>query len=184
MNVEPVDAENSFPDSTGWAWARNSPFRYYKQNQFEGGISTPAIIHWPAGIQLDGGSVVREPAHLIDVLPTVADITDSEIPSAFPDRELRGVSGVSLKPLFDGAELPARDPIHLLFSTDRGLRDGDWKLVSFRGQKWELYNVANDRTELVNLADAQPQRLKADDRDMETHDTRCPSFASGRGSRR
>ena len=115
LDVEPVNADNSLPDSTGWAWARNSPFRYYKQNQFEGGISTPAIVHWPAGIHLDGGAVVREPAHLIDVLPTLADITDSRIPSSYDDRELRPVSGVSLKPLFDDAELPARPPIHLLF---------------------------------------------------------------------
>ncbi len=43
LDVEPTNAETSFSDSTGWAWARNSPFRYYKQNQFEGGISTPAI---------------------------------------------------------------------------------------------------------------------------------------------
>ena len=44
LNVEPTNGEVSLADSTGWAWARNTPFRYYKQNQFEGGISTPAIV--------------------------------------------------------------------------------------------------------------------------------------------
>jgi len=39
LNVEPTNGDISFGDSTGWAWARNSPFRYYKQNQYEGGIS-------------------------------------------------------------------------------------------------------------------------------------------------
>ncbi|MCX7006138.1 MAG: sulfatase-like hydrolase/transferase, partial [Kiritimatiellaeota bacterium] len=47
--LEPYNPESHWSDSTGWAWARNSPFRYYKQNQFEGGIATPAIFHWPAG---------------------------------------------------------------------------------------------------------------------------------------
>lgn len=38
-----------------------------------------------------------------------------------------------------------------------GLRDGDWKLVSFRGQPWELYNLAGDRTELHDLAGEHPE---------------------------
>lgn len=72
--LEPYDPQSSWKDSTGWAWARNTPFRYYKQNQFEGGIATPAIVHWPAGLKTQPGSLVHTPAHLVDVLPTVAEI--------------------------------------------------------------------------------------------------------------
>jgi arylsulfatase len=43
---------------------------------------------------------------------------------------------------------------------DRGLRDGDWKAVSFRGEAWELYNMAEDRAELHNLAETEPDRVK------------------------
>jgi arylsulfatase len=161
LDVEPTNGDVSLADSTGWAWARNSPFRYYKQNQFEGGIATPAIVHWPAGLKRQKGSIVHEPAHLIDVMPTLAEITRCEIPTTWPDRELRPVSGISLRPIFDGETLGSRPPIHLLFSTDRGLRDGDWKAVSFRREAWELYNMAKDRTELNNLADAEPKRLQA-----------------------
>jgi len=161
LNVEPTNGDISLADSTGWSWARNAPFRYYKQNQFEGGISSPAIVHWPAGLKVRKGSIVDQPAHLIDVLPTLADIAECEIPESWPGRDVRPVSGVSLKALFDGGTLDSRPPIHLLFSNDRGLRDGDWKLVSFKGEAWELYNVAKDRTELNNLAEAEPQRLKS-----------------------
>lgn len=160
LDVEPTSGDIALADSTGWSWARNSPFRYYKQNQFEGGIATPAIVHWPAGLKTDAGEIVHEPAHLIDVLPTLADISQCEIPQAWPERQLRPVSGVSLKPIFDGDSLGRRTPIHLLFSSDRGLRDGDWKAVSFRREAWELYNVAKDRTELNNLAEAEPERLQ------------------------
>lgn len=160
LDVEPTDGVTSLADSTGWAWARNSPFRYYKQNQFEGGISTPAIVHWPDGLKQPHGSIVADPAHLIDVLPTLADITGSKLPQQWPDRELRPLSGVSLKPILDGKQLGSRPPIHLLFSKDRGLRDGDWKLVSFQSQAWELYNIAADRTELNDLAASEPDRLK------------------------
>ncbi|MFN5834268.1 MAG: sulfatase-like hydrolase/transferase, partial [Akkermansiaceae bacterium] len=71
-DLEPHDPESKWTDSTGWAWARNTPFRFYKQNQFEGGIATPAIFHWPAGIKATKGSVTTSPAHLVDLLPTLA----------------------------------------------------------------------------------------------------------------
>ena len=135
-------------------------FAITSRNQFEGGIATPAIVHWPAGLKTGPGDIVHEPAHLIDVLPTLADISRCEIPQSWSDRQLRPVSGVSLKPVFDGGSLGIRTPIHLLFSDDRGLRDGDWKAVSFRREAWELYNIAKDRTELNNLAEAEPERLQ------------------------
>ncbi len=156
LDVEPTRADVSLADSTGWAWARNSPFRFYKQDQFEGGISTPAIGHWPKGLKAKQGSIVQEPAHLIDVLPTLAEIAQCEIPKTWPDRELRPISGVSLKPVLDGRTLGSRPPIHLLFGKNRGLRDGDWKAVSYRQEAWELYNMAEDRAELKNLAHAEP----------------------------
>ncbi|MEM1440937.1 MAG: sulfatase-like hydrolase/transferase, partial [Verrucomicrobiota bacterium] len=70
LNVKPTNGDVALADSTGWSWARNAPFRFYKQNQFEGGISTPGIVHWPAGLTTSPGAVVDTPVHLIDVLPT------------------------------------------------------------------------------------------------------------------
>jgi arylsulfatase len=161
LNVEPTNGDIALGDSTGWAWARNAPFRFYKQNQFEGGISTPGIIHWPAGLKTKPGSIVDTPVHLIDVLPTLADVADATIPQEHPTRLLRPVSGISLRPILEGKALKRSEPIYLQFAYDWGLRDGDWKLVGFKGQEWELYNMANDRTELSDLAKAEPERLNA-----------------------
>ncbi|MCG8602122.1 MAG: arylsulfatase [Verrucomicrobiales bacterium] len=160
ISEPPYLPTTSWSDSTGWAWARNSPFRYYKQNQFEGGITTPAIFHWPAGLQTDAGSITHEPAHLVDLLPTIAEATGSAVPSEFPDRELSPLAGTSLVPVFEGKSLADRPPIHLLFATDRGFRDGKWKLVSFRSGPWELYDMESDRTERHNLAAKYPERVK------------------------
>jgi len=157
---EPDNPETRWTDSTGWAWARNAPFRFYKQNQFEGGVATPAIVHWPAGLKTEPGSLDHTPAHLVDVLPTLAEIADAEIPESFPGRDPSPLAGVSLAPIFAGKSLENRPPIHFLFGRDRGLRDGDWKLVSFRGGPWELYHLAEARADTRNLADRHPARVK------------------------
>lgn len=160
LDAVPTNGDVAFGDSTGWAWARNTPFRYYKQNQFEGGISTPGIVHWPAGLKAEQGSIIHTPAHLIDVLPTLAELSECPIPSSYEGRSLRPVSGVSLAPLLEGKKLEKRPPIHLQFASDRGLRDGDWKAVSFRKEPWELFKVSEDRTELNDLASQHPARLR------------------------
>ena len=168
-NTEPFDPKTHWGDSTGWAWARNSPFRFYKQNQFEGGISSPAVLHWPAGLKQKPGSVISSPAHLVDVLPTFAELAGAKAPTTFPDREPTPLAGISLAPIIAGGEIKARPPIHLLFASDRGLRDGEWKLVSFQSQPWELYHMPDDRTELHDVAAQHPdivERMKKQWHDM------------------
>ncbi len=159
IGTHPYDPDTSWSDSTGWAWARNSPFRFYKQNQFEGGISTPAIMHWPAGLKAKSGSIVSSPAHLVDLLPTFAEITGTKSPETFPGRQPTPLAGISLAPILAGGEIKSRPPIHLLFGSDRGLRDGEWKIVSFQSQPWELYQMSTDRTELNDLATQHPDIL-------------------------
>jgi arylsulfatase len=141
LGTQPFDPGTRWGDSTGWTWARNAPFRFYKQNQFEGGIASPAIVHWPAGIKAKSGSVVSSPAHLVDVLPTFAELAGAMVPATFPGREPAPLAGISLAPILAGGEIKQRPPIHLLFSSDRGLRDGEWKLVSFQSHPWELYHL-------------------------------------------
>ncbi|MCF7818958.1 MAG: arylsulfatase [Kiritimatiellales bacterium] len=177
-DLEPYDPEASWSDSTGWAWARNTPFRYYKQNQFEGGISTPAIVHWPAGLKTKPGSLVDSPAHLVDVLPTLAEIGGATIPDTWPGRDLSPLAGISLVPILAGKEIKSRPPIHLLFASDRGLRDGDWKLVSFQSGPWELYKMGQDRTELHNVAAQYPEvvdRMEKQWIDMAENVLRAPA---------
>jgi len=160
QDKQPYEDGANWTDSTGWAWARNTPFRFYKQNQFEGGVATPAIMHWPAGLKTRPGAINRTPAHLVDVLPTMAALANAKIPDTFPNREPTALAGVSLAPVFAGRELPIRPPIHYLFESDRGLRDANWKIVSFRNGPWELYDLSTDRTELNDLAARHPERVK------------------------
>jgi len=158
-DLPPHDPSTKWTDSTGWAWARNSPFRFYKQNQYQGGCATPAIVHWPAGLKTKPGTIDATPAHLVDVLPTLLDLTKSKNPESFPDREPTPLAGASLAPVLAGKPLGKRPPIHYLFNQERALRDGDWKIVSFQAGPWELYNLAEDPTELDDLAARHPDRV-------------------------
>lgn len=159
MNGEPYSPDTRWGDSTGWSWARNTPFRLYKQNQHEGGVATPGIIHWPAGLKTEPGSITREAVHLVDILPTIAEVSDSTIATAWPDRELRPIAGESFMPLLEGETWSREQAIYFIFASDRGLRQGPWKLASFRSNPWELYNLDDDRTELNDLAAKHPDIL-------------------------
>jgi len=91
--------------SAGSAWSclSNTPFRMYKHFNHEGGNSSPLIAHWPAGIkQVDRW--VRSPVHLIDIMPTVCSVTGAKYPEEFNGNSIMPVEGISLKPLFEGAE--------------------------------------------------------------------------------
>ncbi|MCX7014255.1 MAG: arylsulfatase, partial [Candidatus Sumerlaeota bacterium] len=67
----------------GWANASNTPFRKFKVFVHEGGISTPLIAHWPAGIQTPQGAITDTPAYLIDIMPTMVELSGAAYPTYF-----------------------------------------------------------------------------------------------------
>jgi len=157
----PWDPTSYWTYDASWAHAGNTPFRLYKQNQHEGGISSPLVVHWPAGLKTKGGSTTDQPGHLVDFMATCVDLSGAEYPSNIGDRKVDPLQGKSLKPIFAGGEREPHEQLYFHFGTDRALRAGPWKLVSAKQGKWELYNLDNDRTELNDLADKQPERVQA-----------------------
>lgn len=55
-----------------WSNVANTPFRYWKTEPYEGGICTPLIAHWPAGITAPRGSITDQAGHVIDFMATFA----------------------------------------------------------------------------------------------------------------
>lgn len=159
--LEPWDPKSYWTYDASWAWAGNTPFRLYKQNQHEGGISSPLVAHWPAGLTAEAGSVTDQPGHLIDFMATFIDLADATYPEKVGEREIDPLQGLSLVPIFKGETREPHESIYFHFSTDRALRQGDWKLVSAKLGKWELYNMAEDRTEMNDLAEKYPEKVDA-----------------------
>lgn len=158
--LKPWDPDSYWCYDVGWAHAGNTPFRWYKQNQHEGGISSPLIAHWPAGLTAPKGSISSQPGHLIDLLATCIDVSGSAYPHEFKGKATTPIQGKSLLPILKGKQREGHDWLYFQFSNNRAIRRGDWKAVSARGGKWELYNIAEDRTELTDLAAHKPELTK------------------------
>jgi arylsulfatase len=160
--------------SYGRAWANlsNTPFREYKHWVHEGGISTPFIVHWPAGLQDAAGGLCTVPSQLVDVLPTIAEAAGAAYPSHRGGRPIPPVEGRSLLPVLRGDANPERD----LFWEHEGnsaVRRGRWKLVRKHRHPWELYDIEADRTELRNLAPEHPELVTDLERAYEAWADRC-----------
>ncbi len=149
----------------GWANVSNTPFRGYKHDGYEGGISTPFIVHWPAGVaEAQIGGVVHEPTHLIDIMPTVLQAAGGDYPATYSGQPIQPMEGKSLLPLLAGQSIEREAPLGFEHHGNLALRDGRWKIVSAyrRDQptKWELYDMDADRTELHDLASQHPEKLE------------------------
>jgi arylsulfatase len=141
-----------------WATLANTPFWRYKHFTHEGGISTPFIAHWPAGIPKErSGKLEHQPGHLIDVMATVVDITGAIYPKDFQGHAVQPMEGVSLVPAFAGQPLNRQQPIFFEHEGNRAVRAGKWKLVLKHRGPWELYDMEADRTERRNLIDDEPE---------------------------
>ena len=139
---------------SAWANACNTPWRLYKHYNHEGGISTPLIAHWPAGIQRHN-ALVHQPGHIIDLMPTCVELAGASYPGAMPPME-----GRSLAPAFSGRTI-RRDALYWEHEGNRAIRIGKWKAVAVEpAGTWELYDLERDRTELHNLAAARPRQLR------------------------
>ncbi|WP_339742685.1 arylsulfatase [uncultured Rubinisphaera sp.] len=150
--------------SYGSAWANlgNTPFRLYKHFTHEGGISTPMIAHWPEGIKKNS-NWVREPAHVMDIMPTLIEVAGATYPQSLDGNQITPVEGTNLLPAMNGEQLPER-AIGFDHQAAHAFRKGDWKAVYAKRMphelKWELYNLAEDRCEMNNLAEVYPVRLQ------------------------
>ncbi|MGV3661206.1 MAG: arylsulfatase [Prosthecobacter sp.] len=144
-----------------WANVSNTPHREYKHFVHEGGISTPLIAHWPAGIPAERqGQIASEPGHLIDIMATCADVAGATYPQEANGKAIQPMEGTSLVPMLKGQEI-AKRLLYWEHEGNRALRDGPWKLVAKGGGKpWELYNIDEDRAEQHDRAASESARLE------------------------
>ena len=143
----------------GWSSASNTPFRRHKTWVHEGGIATPLIAHWPAGIAARG-ELRHSPTHLIDVVPTVLELAGAKIPAEIKGFPVPPSPGRSFAAALKKDVTVAHDFLWWEHEGNRALRAGDWKIVALAKGDWELYNLAVDRGESANLAAEHPAKVR------------------------
>ena len=140
-----------------WATLQNTPFRYFKHFVGEGGISTPLVVHWPNGIDRSrNGSYVKEMGHLVDVMPTLLEVTGVQYPKTYKGQELVPLQGQSFAPTFRMTSWNRSGPLFFEHEGNRAIRSGQWKLVQNWGQQWCLYDMTTDRSETRDIAASRP----------------------------
>jgi arylsulfatase len=156
---DPTQPDSRWLCGAGWAYAQCTPFYRYKRYNHEGGISTPLIAHWPAGI-VAKGELRNQMSHLIDVMPTVVELGGATYPEQYKGHQILPMEGTSLVPTFGNKPLD-REVLYWEHMRNAAMRVGDMKLVREGGNgAWELYDMAKDRTEQNNLARKHPEQVQ------------------------
>jgi arylsulfatase len=141
-----------------WANVSDTPFLLYKHFTHEGGIASPFIVRWPAGIKRPG-TISRQIAHVTDIMATAVELSGADYPKTFRDRPIQPLEGQSLLPILLDKRHDRSQPIFWEHEGNRAVRQGAWKLVARQKESWELYDTESDRTELHNLAASHADKV-------------------------
>ncbi len=148
--------------------------RGLKGEVYDGGIRVPGIVYWQG--KIEGGQINETPAGLIDVLPTLAEACNFELPN---DRK---IDGTSLVPLFTNKQLERKTPLMWFFYRaypEISMRIGDYILIgnaldsvprthptadldmdfikNIQLKEFELYSVKNDPGQQNNLVESESE---------------------------
>ena len=167
----------------GWAQAANTPFKFWKSDaNAEGATHNPLIVYSPKLIKEKG--IRNQYAHLIDLFPTVLELTGIKQPETLNGYKQDPLHGTSLAFSINDKNAPSRhnQQYYCIFGNRAIYKDG-WKasaahhpntleLFKYTGEPantipndpanetWELYNLNEDFNERNDLAKKNPEKLK------------------------
>jgi len=139
-----------------WANAQNTPMRRYKSNVHNGGACTPAIVHWPAGLKTEPGSISKQRGHVVDMMATCLELAEAKYPEEFNGKETKDHESFSLVPILKGEAVDREHAYVFNHGGTHAIVKGEYKIVREGRRPWALYHLAEDRTETKNLAAKHP----------------------------
>ena len=191
MNAIPVEEQMKWYDvwgtqetynhmAVGWTWAFDTPYPWMKQIASQlGGIRQNMTVTWPAKIT-DKGGKRDQFLHVIDVVPTILDVTGIPAPQAVDGITQAPMDGKSFAYLFDAANAdaaPPRDTQYFEMFGQWGLWHDDWFLATkvnrapwdafgpvngdpLNNQTFELYDLKTDPTQSTDVAADHPDMVQ------------------------
>ncbi|MCK4921849.1 MAG: arylsulfatase [Bacteroidales bacterium] len=135
----------------------NTPYRYYKQFTYNGGVSSPFIIKAPK-YKKYRGEIRDELCHIIDVLPTCLDLAGVSYPTKFKEKSISNPDGVTLVPVLRNKKLTTRD-LFFEHQTSCAIVSDGYKLVrDHDSNPWELIDLRNDPFETTDISKKDPMK--------------------------
>jgi len=191
INMMPVETQMKWYDvwgteetynhmSAGWSWAFDTPFTWFKQNASKlGGIRQSMAVMWPERIT-DKGGHRDQFMHIIDVVPTILEVTGIPAPTMVDGIKQAPIEGTSFAYTFDeaNANAPSRHTTQYfemmgqwalyhegwLLSTK--VNRAPWEAFGeanpdpLNNQVLELYDLNTDFSQSNNVADQYPDKVK------------------------
>ena len=163
-----------------WAWAGSTPYKSTKLvGAHFGGTRQPMAIAWPKQIKADP-TARPQFHHVIDVVPTIYELTKITPPKVVNGFEQDSMDGVSMAYAFGDAKAPGTRKTQFFdIMASRGIYHDGWfasapgprepwvgglpkgiKEWSPLTDKWELYNIDEDWSQANDLAASNPKKLE------------------------
>jgi arylsulfatase A-like enzyme len=180
LHYENWGSDKTYPHmAVQWSWAFDTPFKWTKQvaSHF-GGTRQGMCVSWP-GHTKDLGGIRTQFHHMIDIVPTLLEVTGIKAPEEVNGIKQRPIEGVSMAYTFDQANAKApskRDTQYFEMVGNRGIYHDGWmasttppapswelgtgKLTPINEYKWELYDLTKDYSQYNDLAAKNPDKLK------------------------
>jgi arylsulfatase A-like enzyme len=114
-----------------------------KQNLYDHSLRVPLIF---AGPGIPKGERRATPVYLLDIFPTLCDVTGTNVPES--------VEGKSLVPCMHSPDVDVRSSLYLAYANSiRGITEGGHKLIEYACGQTQLFNLSDDPSEMENIAD-------------------------------
>jgi arylsulfatase A-like enzyme len=156
--------------NTGWAWAFDTPFPYWKRFAgYEGGVADPLIVAWPKGIAARG-EVRDQYVHAVDVVPTIYELLGVDPPDVLRGYTQSPIEGESFATSFTDTGAAGRETQFYSMLGMRALYSRGWLATTlhppisgwshFEHDVWELYDMRTDRSQMHDVAAEHPDLLE------------------------
>lgn len=155
--------------NTGWAWAFDTPFPYWKRwAGYEGGVADMCFVSWPA--RIDPQPEPRDQyVHAVDVVPTIYDLLGIEGPEVIKGYPQNPIEGESFAASLSDAGATAKSSQFYAMLGQRAMYHEGWLACTlhpplsgwgkFDQDEWELYDLREDRAQSKNVAAENPEKL-------------------------
>ena len=156
--------------NTGWAWALDTPFPYWKRwAGAEGGTADMCIVAWPARIPAST-EIRHQYIHAVDVVPTVYDLLGIDPPEVIKGFVQSPIEGESFAAALTDPTVPGKRTQFYTMLGQRSIYHDGWLACTvhpplsswgnFDKDEWELFHLETDRSQSTNVAADHPERLE------------------------